>query len=113
MLKGDISLQQANLNYSEELKNIEHMIMLHYFAGSKFKTLFWENAYQKSLLPIKEMTSSPKFKDIFSKTLNIDKNNSYLNIPPTPHLYGSWGPISYYQNLKGLGILDKINTLVK
>ena len=39
---GQQSVEQANLKYQKNIKEIESVIMLHYLAGSSFDTEFWK-----------------------------------------------------------------------
>lgn len=112
LIMGDLPKEELNLQYSYDLKETEQMIMMHYFAGSKFKTPFWDYAYEKSLPCMKEMTSNPKFKLILQESLYSLKNST-IPLKETGHRFADWEFRSYAQNLTNLGILEKINNLVE
>lgn len=112
LLKGEFSKEELNFQYTEDLQETEQMIMLHYFAGSKFKTPFWEYAYEKSLPYMDKMSSSPKFKIILKEVNSNLSNPNYSPITNLPE-FSTWGIPSFTENLTNLGILEKINNLVK
>ena len=87
------------------------MIMLHYFAGSKYDTPFWKHAYEKSLPCIEEMTKNPKFKSLLQEVY-YNLQNPYKPLSNAIPDFGTWGSFSFSQNLINLGILEKINNLV-
>lgn len=109
ILNNDLNTTKANKLFINSIKQIEGLIMLHYLAGSKYKTPFWEYAQEKAHLCINEISKDPLFKKIiFQSSLCHNPHN----IPNVTDVYGTWNPLSYYVNLKGLGIYDKINKLV-
>ena len=108
---GFLTIEEANLHYSNKLQEHEQMIMMHYFAGSKFNTPFWQYAYEKSLPHIKKLTSSLKFKQIFKEGLYNINNPHQPKILSTPD-FSSWGSFSFLQNIPHLGLLEKIDNLI-
>tara|TARA_R110000744_G_scaffold153510_1_gene267911 strand:- start:130 stop:1329 length:1200 start_codon:yes stop_codon:yes gene_type:complete len=106
-----ISKEELNLKYKNDIKEIEQMIMLHYFAGSKYDTPFWKHAYEKSLPCIEEMTKNPKFKSLLQEVY-YNLQNPYKPLSNAIPDFGTWGSFSFSQNLINLGILEKINNLV-
>ena len=46
-IQGVMSAEQANVEYVGLIRNVERIIMMHYFAGSKYKTLFWDYARER------------------------------------------------------------------
>ena len=111
LLKGYKTKEEVNYNQISYLKEVEQMITLHYYAGSRFNTPFWKYAYKKSLNCMEEMTSNPKFQLTFNE---LQDNFSSPLTPDTHNFgdYGTWGSFSYAQNLINLDILDKISKLV-
>lgn len=108
ILLGEITKEEANLSYTKLIKETEEMITMHYFAGSKFNTPFWDMAYDLSLNNIQSMTKNPKFRLIFNQ-IKPHPKEEYQRFNSRP--YGTWGSFSYSQNLYHLGLLNKIETL--
>ena len=113
MLKGNITQDEANIKYQNFLSMSEQMITMHYFAGSKFKTPFWEYAYNNSLDNINKMTSNPLFRLMFEEMKEYINNKRFGIRFPQIEGFGAWGAFSFSQNIPNLGILDKIEHLVK
>lgn len=107
IIKGDITKQEADLNYHSFIQASEQMIAMHYFAGSKFKTPFWEYAHNNSLSSIEKMTSHPKFRWMFEEVKLFNRFPTYDTF--TRDNFGTWGSFSFYQNIHNLGIFEKIN----
>jgi len=84
--------------YNEFLQEIEHMLALHYYAGSKFDTKFWKNAKLKSKIVLEKAFHNRKFQNILQDAMfkKIKSNGSY----------GSWATYSYLENIKGLGLYE-------
>ena len=100
ILNNIISPKMANLLYTEKIKEVERELSIHYYAGSKFQSPFWENAYKKSLQPIQELIGDPKFKKIFQGGYNNSE-------------YAQWGGHICELNLKNLGIYNNIKNKIK
>lgn len=114
LLSRQIDLEKANELYTIGNEGIVSMILLHYFAGSKFKNEFWDYA---TGLAEKEMQSSlkkPQFKQMITDSLNhIDLGTSLQQIYlKSKTEYGTWPLISYYLNILGLGVEEKLKTLI-
>jgi hypothetical protein len=111
---GYLSVDEASSRYTKEIQDIELMIMLHYAAGSKFKTDFWEFAQERAIKKIESYKNNDKFKEIYS--VIRDKATFYdANQLPEKFLkygdFGSWPVSSYLVNIERLGIkplIDKI-----
>jgi hypothetical protein len=111
---GEQTAEQANQDYVEELRNIELMIMLHYAAGSKFKTDFWEFAQERGIRKIESYKDNERFRSIYDAVK--DKKSFYdsLSLPDEIVRYGdfgSWPPAAYLVNMEKLGVkptIDKI-----
>jgi len=106
----NISFEMANQNYLNFLSQIETTIMLHYFAGSKYKTKFWEFAQQKGKDCI---NLSLKYDDNFSKITNYSIKMKKRNLCDPDINYGYWGANSLCENIYGLGIEKSLLELVK
>jgi len=90
------SLDAANKAYSDEVQGIENIIMMHYYSGSIYDTEFWKYA-----------------RDRGEKNMDFNMNNPnlirYLMDQGTPQdTYGTWPQKLFTDNLKGLGIYEKL-----
>tara|TARA_A100001388_G_scaffold73011_1_gene51759 strand:+ start:6188 stop:7399 length:1212 start_codon:yes stop_codon:yes gene_type:complete len=110
------SLDYINNVYTLKLKQVENMINLHYLAGSKYDTHFWINAQDKANKLYKNRVFyDTEFAEFFntvksskSKIMNrlVDKE---FKSSSNDTEYGTWGLHSWYQNIKGLNLENKIN----
>lgn len=87
-------LSQVNQEYRDDIAEIENVIMLHYAAGSVFKTDFWQYAQERGLRNLPLMFRNPRLKDILSG--NTDEAASF----------GTWNRNSFRQNLKNLNLTE-------
>lgn len=98
---------QANFIYNENILQIEAIIMLHYFAGSKYRTTFWEFAQERGRACISSrMIDDPRFRSIVKYSLEIE----HRSVEPILQ-YGVWQSPSFYQNLRGLGVQQQMLNL--
>lgn len=94
--------------FENTMKEVEHMIMLHYFAGSTFKTKFWQYAQEKAETTISEALKVPKFRNVIDYALKHKTlKHAVVNTFSVPS-YGQWGGHSFFQNINGLGIKQKL-----
>jgi len=96
------------------INEIECIIALHYMAGSKFKSDFWEYAQELGTKKIEnEINNKTKFsymiKDIFRST-NIHDN--LRRIESLKDAAEMWPYFSYKQQIHRLGIISKINSML-
>ena len=105
--ESGVSPYSANQTYRQHIKEIENVIMLHYFAGSQFDTEFWRLAKRQGEINIKEAIRNPKFLEMveYSKY-----NNPSLQAKDD---FGTWWLGSFFQNLQHLDLYDKIERLIK
>lgn len=99
--KNNISADQLNTVYIKNIKQIENIIMLHYFSGSIYDTDFWKFAKERGVDLIKDsIKNDPDLALFINSALNIKQ--SHLN--QIHGGYGTWSVRSFHQNLHGLGI---------
>lgn len=109
----DISV--ANSEYLEELQGVQNMIMLHYLAGSKFNTKFWEFASSKAEQCLKNNIDFKFFKMYQESKFHLSQNRiSSLNYRTQhfPEEIGQWTLDSYNINLKELNLYNKIDNIL-
>lgn len=112
MMQKDLDFKTANSFFKREIKQTEHMIMLHYLNGSKYNTPFWAAAKPRAEASAKEMVQSNMFRDIASLALQNFKEPDFPKMIDVGE-YGQWPPYSYFQNFKGLAIAQKIDDLIR
>lgn len=113
IFKGSSTPLESNLKYHSYIQANELMMSMHYFAGSKFSTPFWEYAYNISLKNMDILTSHPRFRSIFQSIQFLKQTNPQdLNQLPAAQ-FGTWPPFSFYQNIHHLGIYEKMEKLIK
>jgi hypothetical protein len=116
---GNISA--VNQRYEILMQSTELIIMLHYFAGSIYKTPFWDYAMERGNKLISKAVNQTAVKQMFSNALeriNL-KNKGYIGRLPDEIcnsldynlLNYSWHARSFAQNIVGLGIEKKIKAL--
>lgn len=107
---GNIPVEAANAKYTQELTEIERVIMMHYFAGSVFKTPFWEYAQERGKRCMEEAMKDSRFLYHFYAVKNGKKENEFVFSKNTE--YGTWWEGSFIQNITGLGILKDLEELL-
>ena len=111
MLLGQINIKEAQSIYDSFIENTEQMIAMHYFAGSRFNTPFWEYAFNNSLPTIQKLTSNPKFRALFNEIEGINQGKKFVN--SSNETFGTWGAFSFHQNIHNLGIFDQMKNLIQ
>lgn len=127
---NNLTQQTANENYARFIQETEAMIMLHYFAGSRYESKFWNYAEERGIACIENtLRTETKFANIISNVLNrinLDRNcnqnihKSILTNTPAKinqnsfasrEGFSTWGAYSFYENIKGLNIVNKLSNL--
>ena len=119
IIENPLLVNNTNSMYLDRLKNTERMIMFHYFAGSKFKTAFWDYAEERGRKCMEEAVADDNWmkKYEISKRMNFNETNGLLDeLWKVRHREGGgedWSLWAYYVNLSSLGlnIYDKIDAL--
>jgi hypothetical protein len=106
---GKMSADKYNQSYLELLNEIEEMIMIHYYAGSKFDTPFWDFAKERGERCSKRMMKNPKFKFIYEMS---KEKNPGEGLSAAVLNYAALIPLSYKINLNGLNLYDKLDKLI-
>jgi tryptophan halogenase len=106
---GKMSANKYNQSYLELLNEIEEMIMIHYYAGSKFDTPFWDFAKERGERCSKRMMNNPKFKFIYEMS---KEKNPGEGLSAAVLNYAALIPLSYKINLNGLNLYDKLDKLI-
>lgn len=105
---GKLSINQCNDYYRSEIEDIESMICMHYYSGSKFKTDFWKYAQKLGQEKIvKAVTSNTNFRNAVKTSISNPSDFFDQNFDA-----GSWSLRSYRQNIKFLGIENKLKELL-
>lgn len=109
---NDFTIDQINGLYERNLKNVELMIALHYLAGSKFKTPFWEYAEENA-----KKCLSNNVDKYFLEIYNLSKqynsqNRTHMYKTHSHYEHGTWSLESYTMNLKQLNLYKKIDQIL-
>ena len=119
---NELALQYWFLGYPEDVvhvrcdqlnQEVEAVIMLHYFAGSKYDTKFWDFAKKRGEKCIKSALVNTNNLIEF-----IEKSKEEQNTMLAKHQgwsargYGSWGFFSFKQNLENLDLYKKFDPLI-
>jgi hypothetical protein len=111
--KNGASIDYQNMIYTDKVSRIENIVMMHYFAGSKFKTPFWEFAQERGVKCMENADSD--FRYMAMRCNDLEGVGQYVS----PRLnfdiksYFFWGYPSFYQNVNGLGVKDKLEEIWK
>lgn len=96
--------EEVNKMYADKLEEICDMIMLHYYAGSKFNTPFWSMAKEKASVRIKKAFGKEGF---FNAVMNGVLLPEFCKANPDVSAYGTWAHHSFFQNIHGLGLYNE------
>lgn len=99
------TVDYVNSIYTQKILEVQRMIMLHYYAGSRFNTPFWEMAEENGNKCIQEFKHDPKFIKLYNSLLSNDAREKID--------YGSWPVGAYGVNLKGLNIRGKFHKIMR
>lgn len=104
----------ANSVFHDKIQDIERVVMLHYFAGSKFKTPFWDFAMQRGAECINGAMKETIFRAKYNiaKIYDFDRTDlrfdRYVKDPRA--LF--WRPFTFCQNIHQLGIREKLDSMI-
>ena len=100
----------VNLKFCDFMTQTENMIMMHYFAGSKFKSAFWDYAQERGTKCMESAMLDSRFANMHIQSKNL-KYFYECNEKETEE-YSTWWLGSFMQNIKGLGIKEKLNKFI-
>ena len=108
-----ITPDQANSRYLSRMSEVELIIMMHYAAGSTFKTDFWEFAQERGIKKIESLKDEPTLKNIYSLASDfVGKPDWFSSRGVGAELeYADWPVFSFVQNIQGLGISSIMNKI--
>ena len=119
-IQGIMSTEQANMDYVGLIRNVERIIMLHYFAGSKYNTPFWDYARERGERCMETGKYDKAFCDMiehaypagtFGRAPAVILNSGQASMDFL-HLNNLWWSPSFAQNLDGLGIRDRLEDVL-
>jgi hypothetical protein len=105
---GNRSFEYANAGYLKEMDEIELMIMMHYAAGSSFKTEFWDYAQERGIRKMEKAKHNNRLRSMYSSIKDISSANLATNIRGE---FGNWGAPSFLENVHGLGMKPMMDDL--
>ncbi len=103
----------ANKNYSYFFSALEKELMIHYYAGSPYKTKFWEFSKNRGEIAIKNLLKYPEFQKILNICEKDIKENGlkHTYIPGKecdPIVFATWSVYSWKTHIYNFGILDRL-----
>lgn len=107
---GEKSFHQANGEYLEFMHQTELVIMMHYAAGSAFKTDFWEFAQEKGIKKLEDSKTDMQLKKVLDLSSQIKEARFSPGINSVRE-YGPWWVGSFVENINGLGLQSRINKI--
>jgi len=106
---GNLSVEDANGVFVKNMIEVEITIMLHYFAGSNYESDFWNFAEQKGR---ERIELAIKYDPDFVKMIRYAMSKESANLCQDVGIYGSWWAGSWHDNIVGLGIKDKLLSMI-
>jgi hypothetical protein len=92
----------ANLHYEQFLEETQQIIMLHYLAGSKYDTEFWNHAEQMAEICLRQKND---------RLMNFVETSEITNRSNDTDFGSGWNNHSFRENLLGLDIRQKLLNL--
>jgi tryptophan halogenase len=105
------TIDSANIRYIELLKEVETVIMMHYYASTVFESPFWTLAKQQGNLVMRESMKDPRFVHL------LDVSHDWVQVGEkfersSSYPFGTWYIPSFRINLDGLGIYKKLKSIL-
>lgn len=107
---GQKTVSQANAEYLKLMNQTELVLMMHYAAGSKFKTDFWEYAQDLGIKKFKDSSNDLEFNKMYKIAKEIKEMRFAHTVNDTME-YGPWWSGSFSQNLRGLDLFDTLDKI--
>jgi hypothetical protein len=106
------SVESVSASYNKDIEEIESMIMLHYLAGSIYKTPFWDMARTKAEKCLLKCLSKS---DLLCHMVNPKYRyaENILKITAESGNCGTWPLLSWVTNMENLGVYPKIEKLLE
>lgn len=103
----------VNKLYTDNMMNIENMIMLHYLSGSSFESQFWDFAEERATKNIECLLRSDraaKFLSMVNEAKSFDWRQGSADFGD----FGTWGVYSMaaHYNSDALNLYDKLDEMV-
>lgn len=119
-IQGIMSTEQANIEYIGLVRSVERIIMMHYFAGSKYNTPFWDYARERGERCMENGKYDTAFCDmvkhaypagLFGRAPEVIMGSGKASMAFL-QLSNLWWSPSFSQNLDGLGIRSKLENVL-
>ena len=111
--KNDLSLQKANEIFHKSIEETQTMILMHYFAGSKYNNEFWKFAQDRAKQKLSK--SIKMILQDYSKAINNgqspDQFNNFLQGNFLNTKDDLWYLRLFHLNFNGLGLKDRIKEI--
>jgi hypothetical protein len=118
-LNGHSSVEENNSRYRKMIANVERIIMLHYFAGSKYNTPFWDYAQERGQRCMEEARLDPAFCQMIKYAYPASTFGGFPEVvmdsghasEDFSNLSSLWWSGAFSQNIDGLGIRNSLEEL--
>lgn len=118
-LNGHSSVEKNNSQYRKMIANVERIIMLHYFAGSKYNTPFWDYAQERGQRCMEEARLDPAFCQMIKYAYPASTFGGFPEVvmdsghasEDFSNLSSLWWSGAFSQNIDGLGIRNSLEEL--
>lgn len=112
IIENPFKIKEFNNLYIKENIDIQRIIILHYLAGSQFKTKFWDFAYTKAKKCFTDSYFIEDFENQYKYATYLISNGIYNTPHPELPALGGWIINNYIQNIIGLNLHNKLNKLL-
>lgn len=106
---GNLSIEQCQEFYENEIESITLMILMHYLAGSIYSNSFWKYAYKKAYKAIKVQF---KNKTNWARYICSSMQKNYT-VPIDEGWFHPWGKKNYEINIDGMNLRNKFKKIKK
>jgi hypothetical protein len=96
------SPEESNNNIKNTICESEDIIMMHYLAGSKFKSAFWDYAQERGRKKLKQAFKQKRFREFYNNTKTKNDNG----------IYGIWSPGVLNQFITNLNMRETFDRIL-
>lgn len=103
----------ANIKYERLIKEMETMIMFHYFKNQVYETEFWQFATERGVRGIKKsLAEDPMFRGVVTRIVNPKWEHPDIStkIPPG---YATWAEPSFHLHMEQLDVRQELIQLLE
>lgn len=114
IINKNLPYESQNESYLNNIEVIQNFLMMHYLAGSKYKSEFWDFAYERAYKHFEKIKNNKGIR-LTLQLFDIKDNDEIhyrlqlmaRNMPLLSN-FNFFSPPTYYYNVLGLGVKDKL-----